>query len=72
MRFAEELVSIRRSLTTYYSNVILLELRLIEITNRRAIDEAKQIAINFDLDDYPFIALALELNAIIWTNNKEF
>lgn len=40
------------------------------ITNKHAIDEAKRIASSFDPDDYPFIALALELNAIIWTNDK--
>ncbi len=32
---------------------------------------AKCIAENFDVDDYPFIALALKLGIPIWTNDKE-
>ena len=31
---------------------------------------AKKIADEFDPDDFPFIALALKLNAPIWTNDK--
>ncbi len=34
-------------------------------------NRAKDIAANFDPKDYPFIALALELNAPIWTNDKD-
>jgi len=32
---------------------------------------AKEIAKEFDIDDYPFIALALKLNIPIWTNDKK-
>ena len=32
--------------------------------------EAKHIANNFDIDDWPFIALALKLKLPIWTNDK--
>lgn len=32
---------------------------------------AKKIADEFDPDDFPFIALALKLNAPIWTNDKK-
>ena len=32
---------------------------------------ALQIAQKFDVDDWPFIALALKLRASIWTNDKE-
>jgi len=34
-------------------------------------DEAREIAEEFDYNDYPFIALALKLDAPIWTNDKE-
>ncbi len=34
------------------------------------IDEAKELAKQFDYKDYPFIALALKLNVPIWTNDK--
>ena len=33
--------------------------------------EAKHIAINFDINDWPFIALALKLKLPIWTNDKD-
>ena len=52
------------------SSIILPELRLVEITNQHIIEKAKQISMRFDPDDYPFIALALELDAVIWTNDK--
>jgi predicted nucleic acid-binding protein len=32
---------------------------------------AREIASKFDLDDWPFIALALQEDAPIWTNDKE-
>ena len=32
---------------------------------------AKKIASEFDIDDFPFIALALKLNVPIWTNDKK-
>lgn len=35
------------------------------------LEEAYEIAKNFDPKDTPFIALALKLNAPIWTNDKE-
>jgi len=35
------------------------------------IDKAREIAEEFDYNDYPFIALALKLEAPIWTNDKE-
>lgn len=35
------------------------------------IDEAREIAEEFDYNDYPFIALALKLDAPIWTNDRE-
>ncbi len=53
------------------NNVVVPELKLPEPTNQQIISEARNIAINFDLKDYPFIALALELDAIIWTNDKD-
>ena len=33
--------------------------------------EAKHIAVNFDIDDWPFIASALKLKLPIWTNDKD-
>jgi len=33
--------------------------------------EARRLAEAFDIDDYPFIAIAIEYDAIIWTNDKE-
>ncbi|MEB3851713.1 MAG: PIN domain-containing protein [Desulfurococcales archaeon] len=33
--------------------------------------KARRLAGGFDIDDYPFIATAMEYNAIIWTNDKE-
>jgi len=38
--------------------------------DEKYIQMAKKIANEFDLDDFPFIALALKLNAPIWTNDK--
>ena len=35
------------------------------------INEAKDIAKNFDYKDYPFIALALKLDVPVWTGDKE-
>ena len=35
------------------------------------IEKAKRIASMFDSDDWPFIALALQYNAPVWTNDKE-
>jgi len=34
-------------------------------------EEAKHIAKEFDIDDWPFIALALKLGIPIWTNDKD-
>ena len=34
------------------------------------IKRAQEIAMGFDLDDWPFIALSLQYNAPIWTNDK--
>jgi len=34
-------------------------------------EEARRIAKEFDIDDWPFIALALKLKIPIWTNDKE-
>ncbi len=39
--------------------------------SREALIKARRIAEGFDIDDYPFIALSIEYNAIIWTNDKE-
>ncbi|MEB2835911.1 MAG: PIN domain-containing protein [Desulfurococcales archaeon] len=33
--------------------------------------EARRIAASFDPDDWPFIALALEYGAPIWTNDRD-
>ncbi len=38
---------------------------------RETLHKARRVAGNFDIDDYPFIAVAIEYNAIIWTNDKE-
>ncbi len=38
--------------------------------NKEILDKARTIAKAFDPDDYPFIAIAIEYNAIIWTNDK--
>ena len=35
------------------------------------IQVVKKVADDFDPDDFPFIALALKLNAPIWTNDKK-
>ena len=35
------------------------------------IERAKRIATMFDPDDWPFIALALQYNAPVWTNDRE-
>ncbi|MEB3861609.1 MAG: PIN domain-containing protein [Desulfurococcales archaeon] len=35
------------------------------------IKTAKEIAGEFDSDDWPFIALALQYNAPVWTNDRE-
>ena len=34
------------------------------------IERAQEIAMGFDPDDWPFIALSLQYNAPIWTNDK--
>lgn len=34
-------------------------------------EEAKRIASEFDIDDWPFIALALRFKIPVWTNDKE-
>lgn len=39
--------------------------------DEKYIQMAKKIANEFDPDDFPFIALALKLNAPIWTNDKK-
>lgn len=39
--------------------------------SREALVKARKLAEGFDIDDYPFIAVAIEYNAIIWTNDKE-
>ena len=39
--------------------------------NRETLHKARRLAGDFDIDDYPFIAVAIEYNAIIWTNDKE-
>ncbi len=35
------------------------------------LDKARSPAKEFDIDDYPFIAVAIEYDAIIWTNDKK-
>ena len=35
------------------------------------VQTAKEIAKNFDYNDFPFIALALKLSVPIWTNDKD-
>ncbi len=40
--------------------------------SRESLHKARRLAEGFDIDDYPFIAVALEYNAIVWTNDKEF
>jgi len=39
--------------------------------SRETLRKARRLARDFDIDDYPFIAVAIEYNAIIWTNDKE-
>ena len=39
--------------------------------SREALIKARRLAEGFDIDDYPFIAVAIEHNAIIWTNDKK-
>ncbi|ADC64864.1 Nucleotide-binding protein, PIN domain protein [Ferroglobus placidus DSM 10642] len=39
--------------------------------DEKYIQTAKKMANEFDPDDFPFIALALKLNAPIWTNDKK-
>jgi len=39
---------------------------------REVLSKARRLAEGFDIDDYPFIAVAIEYNAVIWTNDKEF
>ncbi len=39
--------------------------------SRETLHKARRLAGDFDIDDYPFIAVAIEYNAIIWTNDKE-
>ena len=38
--------------------------------SRGVLAKARSLAEEFDVDDYPFIAVALEYNASIWTNDK--
>jgi predicted nucleic acid-binding protein len=38
--------------------------------SREVLAKARSLAEEFDVDDYPFIAVALEYNAFIWTNDK--
>ncbi len=40
--------------------------------DRNTLSKARRLAESFDIDDYPFIAVAIEYNAVIWTNDKEF
>ncbi len=40
--------------------------------DREVLIKARRLAEGFDIDDYPFIAVAIEYNAIVWTNDKEF
>ena len=35
------------------------------------LDKAKEIAGRFDVKDAPFIALAIQENAVLWTNDRE-
>lgn len=39
--------------------------------SRETLHKARRLAGDFDIDDYPFIAVAIEYNEIIWTNDKE-
>ena len=39
--------------------------------SRETLHKARRLAGHFDIDDYPFIAIAIEYNAIIWTNDKK-
>ena len=43
----------------------------VEEVGNEVIEKARRLAKSFDIDDYPFIAVALRYNAIIWTNDKE-
>ena len=42
-----------------------------EELSKETLHKARRLAEAFDIDDYPFIAVAIEHNAIIWTNDKE-
>ena len=39
--------------------------------SREILRKARRLAESFDINDYPFIAVAIQYNAIIWTNDKE-
>jgi len=39
--------------------------------DRKVLNKARRLVEAFDIDDHPFIAVAIECNAIIWTNDKE-
>jgi predicted nucleic acid-binding protein len=39
--------------------------------DKETTEHARRIAEEFDPDDYPFIAVSIEYNAPIWTNDKE-
>ena len=43
----------------------------VEDVDAETIKRARRLAESFDLDDYPFIAVAMEHDAIIWANDKE-
>jgi len=47
------------------------KINFIIVNDPEILEQAKSIAKNFDLYDYPFIALSLKLNAPIWTNDKQ-
>ncbi len=52
---------------------VKLKLNMAKITEEDAeiVESAKELAEKFDIDDWPFIALALKLNTPIWTNDKD-
>ena len=65
----------RRGVSPEETTALLEEMRdevIVEEAPKRPYeDSAKEIASSFDPDDWPFIALALEYGAPVWTNDKD-
>ena len=70
---AEELAT-RKGIPRSQLHTLLEEIRREVVTEvmpeKPYVERAKEISREFDPDDWPFIALALQYNAPIWTNDK--